>query len=103
MKDRQKIFLDRVVKILVDDTRIDYDEGEIRFPFLPYTIDVILNPVFLRDPDFPFPNTLSNTRLSHIRLSHYCKNTYGLTEDESDFVWKEYKDSIRDKIKNNER
>ena len=96
MKDRQKIFLDRVVKLLVDDTEIDYNKGELLFPYRLYGSF----PIKFRDTKY-FPSYFSRDTPKIVKK--YCTNNYGLNEEEIDFVWKEYKDSIRDKIKNNER
>jgi len=70
MENNQKIYLDKVVEFLVKGTKIDYDQKRIQYPFLPS----------------PF--------------SKYCKNVYGLTEDEVKYVWNQYKDIILDKITN---
>jgi hypothetical protein len=32
----------------------------------------------------------------------YCKNSYGLTEIEIEYVWDQYRDIIKEKIRNNE-
>ena len=63
-------YLNKIIGYLVDDTIIDFKENEIRYPYHLST------------------------------FSGYCKDTYGLTEDELDYVWKEYKNIITDRIKN---
>ena len=83
MKDRNKIYLDKVIEYLVRDTEIDYGNGNITTPF-----------------PFPFSST-SFFRYSLFLSSSftsYCKEVYGLTEDEVKYVWKEYKSIIKDKI-----
>ena len=82
MKDNQRIYLDKVIEFLVRDTKIDYDEDRISYPYggLSTTIKG-----FSIDPFF---------------MSQYCKNVYGLTGEEIDYVWNEYKRIILDKITN---
>ena len=77
-----KKYLDKVLDHLVRGTKMDYDKEEIHTPFLllPPLLSSLLN-LFL-----PF--------------SSYCKNTFGLTEEEMEYVWKEYVDIINDKIEN---
>jgi len=101
MKDRQKIFLDRVVKLIVDDTGIYYDRKEINFPYiinynssLPY--NKLIHTSFSLFPLVPY------SPFSFL-FSDYCKNTFGLTKEEIKYVWDEYISIINDKIKNNER
>ena len=91
MKDRQRLFLDKVTKILVEDTIIDYDRKEIYFPFFPPSYSFTSPP----------PSSLPLSSLPS--LSSYCKYNYGLTEEETDYVWKIYKDIIIGKLNNNER
>lgn len=88
MKDRQKIFLDKVVKLLVGDTILDYDKKKIY-------------PSYLRPTQFYFFDTFIFLRHTH-SFSEYCKSTYGLTDEEIKYVWKIYKDIIKDKISNRE-
>ena len=82
-------YIEHIISDLVRDTRIDYEKN---FIYLPY-----------------FPPHLSPTYLSFISLfpssyffSDYCKERYGLTKEEIDYVWDVYKIIIKDKIINNE-
>ena len=79
MVDSQKKYLDRVVSILVRDTRIDYGEKEITYTFIPFS-------------KFKY----NNIALSF--FSKYCKDTYGIGENEIEYVWVEYKDKIIEKL-----
>lgn len=81
------IYLDKVVEFIVRDTKIDHDKEEIQYPFYPF------NRTFLFSLFFPFSSIFSP-------FSKYCKNVYGLTEDEVKYVWNQYKDIILDKITN---
>ena len=82
MKSNQKKYLDRVTEIIVRETRIDYDMGEIQFPFFPFLL-------------------FSSSPASLIYRSFFtkhCKDTYGLGEEETDYVWDQYRDIIKDKL-----
>ena len=91
-------YLDKVVEFLVRDTMIDYDEDEIQFPFFPSsfyfsTIFSLSSPS--RSPLLTFPPTLPSSS-----FSKYCIDVYGLTDQEIEYVWNQYKDIIKDKITN---
>ena len=83
-----KKYLDKVIGSLVRGTKINYINKRFSFPF------------FLSS-SVPFPFVLSCSS-SPIPFSTHCKNIYGLTEKEIEYVWKEYKDIILNKIKNGE-
>ena len=93
MNDKENIYLDKVVEFLVRDTKIDFKGKEIFLPFFPHS-------PFL--PPFSSSSSLTFFFSSHssISFSKYCKVTYGLTDQEIEYVWKEYKSIIKDKIKN---
>jgi len=85
MNDKTKIYLDKVIEFMVEDTIVDYEKHTLWFPFLTLR-HAFTTPLELRRvPAF----------------EKYCKDIYGLTEGEIDYVWKQYKDIIKDKI--NER
>ena len=93
MKDNQKIYLDKVIEFLVRDTKIYYDIDKIKFPFysLPFSISSYFLPfIYYR---FQSPQFTS-------LFSKYCIDYYGLTDQEIKYVWKEYKNIIKDKITN---
>jgi len=85
-------FLDKVVDQIVSETKIDYrGKGKIFTPFsLPFFVFVPLNPSF---------SSLSSSYRSN--FFNHCRDVYGLNEEETEYVWNEYKDIIIDKIKNN--
>jgi hypothetical protein len=68
-------FLDKVVDQIVRETIIDYGEEIIVSPFHPFT-------------------------LSHPPFSDHCRDVYGLNNKETEYVWKEYKQAIKDKVNN---
>ena len=91
------IYLDKVIEFLVRGTRIDYDKEEIQFPFPFFYKFSLSSPV-------PFSFLSRLLSLFSVPLSSsfpkYCKDIYGLTEDEIKYVWNQYKSIILDKITN---
>ena len=83
-------FLDKVLDQIVSETIVDYDKEEIQFPFFlsRFPLARILYPHF----PLPFPLPF---------FSEHCKEVYGLNDDEVEYVWKEYRNIIIYKIKNN--
>jgi hypothetical protein len=84
MKNKQQQYLYKVIMFIVQDTRIDYEQGRIIFPLSP----PISTPSHLF---FPYPPYFEK----------YCKDTYGLTKPETEYVWIRYKNIMLNKI--NER
>jgi len=84
-----KKYLDKVVEHLVRSTEIDYENKEVNTPFNLRPLHLLSLPLHLFSP-------LSLT------FSSYCKNMFGLTDDEMEYVWKEYRNIINDKIENGE-
>ena len=80
-----KRFLDKVVDQIISETRIDYDMGEIQFPFSSFS---------------PFPSSPSYFFSSYL-FSDHCEDVYGLNDDEIKYVWEEYVQIIKDKINSN--
>ena len=89
--DNKKINLDGIVDFLVDDTIIDFKENKIYFRTSPILLYIEPFPLFSapwRLPNSPFG----------FSFSKYCRDNYGLTENEMDYVWKEYTKIISVKI-----
>ena len=82
-----KKFLDKVIGQIVYETRIDYGMEEIQFPSAPPSP----LPVFF----FVLVSRLSSYFFDH------CRDVYGLNDNEIEYVWKEYREIIKDKIENN--
>lgn len=78
-----KKYLDKVVNHLVSGTKIDYDNEEVIYPFLPANQYLLL--------------TTYNSSLFFF-LSKYCKNHFGLTKEETEYVSREFRSIIKDKI-----
>ena len=81
MMDNKK-YIDKVIVHLVKGTKIDNNNN---LTSLPFFVPQYFLPAFT--PSYP----------SYF-FSSYCKNTFGLTEDEIKYVWKEYKDNMLEKI-----
>jgi hypothetical protein len=84
-----KEYLNKVIDQLAYETEIDYDEERFLPPFFNYFSH---NSVALFSSPFsPYPSFIE-----------HCRDVYGLNPDEIKYVWKEYRDIIKDKIENNE-
>ena len=77
MNDKTKKYLDKIIKFMVDDTIINHEEKRIIFPFS-------YSPLFFSSFFFVLLPTYFPT------FAKYCKDTYGLTEEEIEYVWEEY-------------
>ena len=77
-----KKYLDKVIEHLVRGTKIDYDKDEIHTPFSSYCL-------------LSYDASLTVFMFS---FKKYCKYTYGLTDDEIEYVWNGYRYNILDKI-----
>ena len=83
-----KKFLHKVIDQLVYETEIDYEYmgGRIFISFLP---SFFLFSIFLKSFSSYFPH-----------FAKHCKGVYGLTYEETKYVWNEYRGTIKDKINN---
>ena len=88
-----KKYIDKVIGHLVRSTKIDYEKELLFFPFT--------NTSFFPFSSF-FIHSLLTLHLPPHTFTGYCENTYGLTEEEIKYVWKEYRSIIKDKINNGE-
>ena len=91
------IYLDKVVEFLVRGTKIDYDKDEIQFPFFPSHLFHPLFPPLFSSVLLP---SFNSDRFQTLDFSDYCKNIYGLTDKEIEYVWNQYRTIILDKITN---
>jgi len=103
MKDNNK-YLDKVIGSLVRGTKIDYVEGTVKTPYDNiYTTDLVSSPsgslklICMVYFDFADVHTMSSRR-TFFKLVDYCINHFGLISDEIEYVWKEYRTIILDKI-----
>ncbi len=95
MKDNQKKYLDRVVDLIVRDTRIDYEKEKVYPPFVLFHTHLSSPPSHYSF--LSYSRILSSNHFLQF-FSRYCKDTYGLGEEEIDYVWDQYKGIILDKI-----
>ena len=95
MKDKQKKYLDKVVEFLVKGTTIDFNSRKISYPFVPLS-----SPLPPRLPLSLFPSLPPSLSSLPFLFSTYVRDMYGLTREESDYVWERYKTNILDKIDN---
>ena len=82
-----KRYLDKVIKHLVNRTKIDYEKKLLFFPFSSQSLPFSLTPYSILPHPYP-PN----------HFIDYCENIYGLTIIERKYVWKEYREIILEKI-----
>ena len=87
-----KRYLDKVLEHLVKGTKIDYEKKKISFLFFPSSK---YNTRFSLFFSIPFPHSSSF-------FYSYCIDTFGLTQEEIQYVWNKYKSIILDKIENGE-
>ena len=95
MDNKIKRYLDMVLDHLVRGTKIDYENERI-YPssLLPISFPLFLPPSF--SPLSPSSSSYSSS------LSDYCRNQFGLTDEEIEYVWNEFKEIIKDKISKRE-
>jgi len=77
-----KKFLDKVLEQIVRESIVDHEEEVVYTPFGIHYYFIY----FYRSP----PNS------EYFNI--HCKDIYGLNKEEIEYVWKEYKDIVRDKI-----
>lgn len=85
-----KDYIDKVIDYMVRRTNIDYENELVDLPFPFHTTHY--NLLYL------LSNQLTESSFYH-SFNNYCVNTFGLTSDEVRYVWDEYKNIIKDKIR----
>ena len=91
--DKQKEYLDKVVSAIIRETEIDYNKREIYVPF------------FIQG-DNSIPLSLHNRVLYKVMKTPFikhCKNIYGLTNKEIEYVWVNYIEDITSKYDENHK
>ena len=93
-----KKFLNKVVDQIVSETKMGnktIEDSIWRKIFVPFSFTPIFLSSFLPGPlsTSPFPPL-------YILFTQHCEEIYGLNYDETEYVWEEYKEIIRDKINN---
>jgi len=89
-----KEFLNKVLNQIVSETELVYDRGRLWYIF-PFSSQPWLrrNEILIELIDLNFG--LGN------EFDKHCRDIYGLSNDEIDYVYKEYSRNLRDKIKSN--
>ena len=87
-------FLHKVLDQIVRETRVDYSMEEIQFPFSTSSFSPL---VLSSSSIFSF---FSLSPLPFLFTKH-CEDVYGLNEEETEYVWNNYVQIIKDKLKNN--
>jgi len=96
-----KKFLNKVLGQIMSETRIESTRGRVYTPYLPFSPSPLFFSLFFSLPP-PLTSSLSSSFPSPL-FSQHCENVYALNDKEIDYVWKEYKGIIKDKIKNEQR
>jgi len=87
-------YLDKILNYLVRRTKLEHEKEEVYLHFLPS-----------RDTAFSLPNFLfhHDTFLnSRFYFSNYCISQFGLTQEEVNYMWEEFRSIIKNKIENGE-
>ena len=86
-------FLDKVIDQIVSETMVNGETERIKTPFRHLSYSFLLH--------FQLPtNLLASSKTSALlsSFSDHCKKVYGLNKDEVGYVWKEYRDIIKDML-----
>ena len=99
MDNKQAQYLDKVIEKLLDATKIDYD------PFYYQETEIIIPSDIDGENIYTYHNLFINRAKVFVntfrnKFYKHCRDIYGLTEDESKDVWKQYSKRIRQKIEN---
>jgi hypothetical protein len=86
-----KKYLDKVLDQLVSETKIYREKNCLDQMDIPYLPKNILLPL-------SFFSLSSLLRLDPFTI--HCRDVYGLNEQEIEYVWNGYRDTIKDRIKN---
>ena len=87
-----KEYIDKVLTHIVSGTMFDFDGKTIRFPFLSHLFLI----------QYFFSQNISPSIYLMEPFFDYCRNQFGLTNDEIEYIWKEYMSIIYNRIIENE-
>ena len=92
-----KKFLDKVLGQIVRETKIYREKNCLDQMDIPYLPKNIILPSYFS----LFFSTLSISSLLRLDpFTIHCRDVYGLNEQEIEYVWNGYRDTIKDRIKN---
>ena len=88
--DNKEIYIDKISQYILDDTELDYEQKLVTYPFIPNINSQwgLSTPLYYATIESPLFN----------EFSEYCNDTYGLTYEESVYVWDQYKVIFNHKI-----
>lgn len=93
--DKQQQYLEKVLNHMVKGSTIDHVEEEVQYPsmkFTPLTFKEKEKPYgYIEFSDFPIIGGAGD-------FNKYCKETYGLTEEETEYVWERWLEIMKDKV-----
>ena len=93
--DKQQQYLEKVINHMVKGSKIDHVEEEVQFPstkFTPFTFKEKEKPYrYIEFDDFP-------GLIGDSDFDEYCKETYGLNEVETEYVWERWLEIMKDKV-----
>ena len=93
-----KKFLNKVIKQVTSETRVDYEKKLLYPSFVPTTSYPLYltfsSPTLL----LPSPSSFSLLSIHHNSFKNHCKDVYGLIGQEVEYVWGGYINRIKNKI-----
>jgi len=92
MNKKESQYIDKIIYWLVDDTEIDYDTEHITGNFL---IDSNLDSIGISDGRGGFIFVSFRTK-----VINHCRNTYGVSDVNAEYIWSQYKQILKEKIFN---
>jgi len=94
MEDNKKIYLDKVLQWLINDTDVKF--GKVKFPFLDTNISY--NVGRLKQSFDPYHILFNDMRNYNFDYTKYCKEQFGLTYQESMNLFNRYINIISKKV-----
>lgn len=95
-----KRYLDKVVEHLVRGTNMDYDNDKIHYPFPTLSSSFYSFLLHIQTTPSSSFRLFGSFHLIFRSFTEYCKNTFGLTDDEIKYVWNQYGKILLNKIEN---
>ena len=88
VENNKEFYLDKIVQYILDDTELDYEQKLVTYPFIPNIPSQwgLLVPLYIVEYGSPFFN----------EFSKYCNDMYGLSYEESVYVWDHYSTRLID-------
>lgn len=98
MNERTKLYLDKIVNYLVEDTRIESAHPEMFYLYGEKML--IFAPFWGRDNFSNWNYFLENEKYPVIYFVDYLVDVYGVTPSECKYVWVKYIDMLKEMVKN---